>query len=179
MFLLLIITAIVLCALLTTAILSFNKTFFETKYTSDFVSGVNIPIPKYSYYRGTGGMDAYTAKLKTLKQKPTIEQVKKAIEDLEKTVSDGFKRIGKAISEVSCGKETLSAADTSMQPVIDSVAESIAGGTSDDVAPIAVQMGAALDDVYTRAVEAHNDIQKQLNSNAESSCRGTDVVRVC
>ncbi len=108
------------------------------------------------------------------------EEVKKAIEDLEKTVSDGFKRIGKAISKVSCGKQTLSAADTSMQPVIDSVAESIAGGTSDDdVAPIAVQMSAALDDVYTRAVEAHNDIQKQLNSNAESSCWGTDVIRVC
>lgn len=68
MFLLLIIIAIVLCAFLTTAILSFNKTFFKTKYTSDFINGIAIPIPKYSYYRETGGMDAYTTKLKTLKQ---------------------------------------------------------------------------------------------------------------
>ncbi|WP_297131108.1 helix-turn-helix domain-containing protein [uncultured Eubacterium sp.] len=68
MFLLLIIIVIVLCTFLTMAILSFNKTFFETKYTSDFVSGVSIPIPKHSYYRGTGGMDVYTTKLKTLKQ---------------------------------------------------------------------------------------------------------------
>lgn len=72
MFFLLIVFVIVLCTLLTTAILSFNKTFFKTKYTSDFVSGVNIPIPKYSYYRGTGGMDAYTAKLKTLKQSDEV-----------------------------------------------------------------------------------------------------------
>lgn len=65
---LLIIIVIVLFAFIATATLSFNKTFFETKYTSDFVSNVNIPIPKYSYYRGTGGMDEYTTKLKTLKQ---------------------------------------------------------------------------------------------------------------
>ena len=68
MFLLLIIIVIVLCTFLTMATLSFNKTFFETKYTSDFVSGVSIPIPKHSYYRGTGGMEGYTTKLKTLKQ---------------------------------------------------------------------------------------------------------------
>lgn len=65
---LLIIIVIILFTFIATATLSFNKTFFETKYTSDFVSNVNIPIPKYSYYRGTGGMDEYTTKLKTLKQ---------------------------------------------------------------------------------------------------------------
>ncbi|WP_455484766.1 helix-turn-helix domain-containing protein [Eubacterium sp.] len=72
MFFLLIIIVIVLCTFLTTATLSFNKTFFETKYTSDFVSGVSIPIPKHSYYRETGGMDVYTTKLKTLKQPDEI-----------------------------------------------------------------------------------------------------------
>ncbi|WP_455493604.1 helix-turn-helix domain-containing protein [Eubacterium sp.] len=72
MFFLLIIIVIVLCIFLTTATLSFNKTFFETKYTSDFVSGVSIPIPKHSYYRRTAGMDVYTTKLKTLKQPDEI-----------------------------------------------------------------------------------------------------------
>ncbi len=59
---------IILSLFLITAILSLNKTFFKTTYNADFVSDVNIPIPKYSYYRGTGGMDEYTTKLKTLKQ---------------------------------------------------------------------------------------------------------------
>lgn len=72
MFFLLIIIVIVLCTFLTTATLSFNKTFLETKYTSDFVSGISIPIPKHSYYRGTTGMDVYTTKLKTLKQPDEI-----------------------------------------------------------------------------------------------------------
>lgn len=63
-----VVIGIALFAVITMAVLSFNKTFFETRYVSDFVRGVNIPIPKYSYYRGTGGMDEYTAKLQTFKQ---------------------------------------------------------------------------------------------------------------
>lgn len=44
-FLLLIAIMIVLVAFISILSLSFNKTFFETKYSSDFVSSVNIPIP--------------------------------------------------------------------------------------------------------------------------------------
>lgn len=53
-------------------ILFFNKTFFGTMYNSDFISNVSIPIPRFSYYRGTGGMEEYTTKLKTLKQPDEI-----------------------------------------------------------------------------------------------------------
>ena len=59
---------IVLLSFLSFTTLSLNKTFFKTRYSSDIVSGVNIPIPKYSYYRGTGGFEEFTTKLKTLKQ---------------------------------------------------------------------------------------------------------------
>lgn len=59
---------IVLLSFLSFTTLSLNKTFFKTRYSSDVVSGVNIPIPKYSYYRGTGGFEEFTTKLKTLKQ---------------------------------------------------------------------------------------------------------------
>lgn len=50
------------------ATLATNKTFFKTTYHSSFASSVAIPIPEYSYYRHTGGLDEYTTTLKTLKQ---------------------------------------------------------------------------------------------------------------
>lgn len=49
-------------------ILVFNKTFFKNSYELDYMNNISIPIPRYSYYRGTGGMEAYTTKLKTIKQ---------------------------------------------------------------------------------------------------------------
>ena len=48
--------------------LIFNKTFFKNSYKLDFMNNVSIPIPRYSYYRRTGGMEEYTTTLKTLKQ---------------------------------------------------------------------------------------------------------------
>lgn len=50
------------------SILIFNKTFFRGSYELDFMNNISVPIPRYSYYRGTGGMEEYTTKLKTLKQ---------------------------------------------------------------------------------------------------------------
>lgn len=49
-------------------VLIFNKTFFKSYYELDYLKNISIPIPRYSYYRGTGGMEGYTTKLKTLKQ---------------------------------------------------------------------------------------------------------------
>ena len=48
--------------------MTFNKTFFKNSYELDYMNNISIPIPRYSYYRGTGGMEAYTTKLKTIKQ---------------------------------------------------------------------------------------------------------------
>lgn len=50
------------------SILIFNKTFFRGSYELDFMNNISVPIPRYSYYRGTGGMEEYTTKIKTLKQ---------------------------------------------------------------------------------------------------------------
>lgn len=53
-------------------VLLFNETFFKTTYNSKFVDNVHIPIPRFSYYRRTGGMGEYTTQLKTLKQPDAI-----------------------------------------------------------------------------------------------------------
>lgn len=50
------------------SILIFNKTFFKNSYELDYMNNISISIPRYSYYRGTGGMESYTTKLKTIKQ---------------------------------------------------------------------------------------------------------------
>ena len=38
-------------------LLAFNKTFFKTNYDLEFLENASIPIPRFSYYRGTGGME--------------------------------------------------------------------------------------------------------------------------
>ena len=58
-------TALLAAAL---AVLCTNRTFFTGRYESELLSGVTIPTPRYCLYRGTGGMDEYTVKLKTLRQ---------------------------------------------------------------------------------------------------------------
>ena len=58
----------ILIPCLALVVLCLNKTFFKTTYCSDFADGVTIPIPRFSYYRLTGGLDTYTTTLKTLKQ---------------------------------------------------------------------------------------------------------------
>ena len=50
------------------SILIFNKTFLKNSYNLDFLENASIPIPRFSYYRETRGMEEYTTKLKTLKQ---------------------------------------------------------------------------------------------------------------
>lgn len=68
-----VIILILSCVLLVVMLLAFNKTFLKNAYHSDFYSNVNISIPRFSYYRGTGGMDTHIVKLKTLKQTDEID----------------------------------------------------------------------------------------------------------
>lgn len=63
-----ILSIIVIFILFVSIILISNKTFFKNKYVSDFENNVVISIPKFTYYRGTGGMGVHYTKLKTLKQ---------------------------------------------------------------------------------------------------------------
>ena len=58
--------ALLLAAML--AALCADRTFFTGCYESDFLSGITIPVPQRCLYRGTGGMEEYTVKLKTLRQ---------------------------------------------------------------------------------------------------------------
>ncbi len=53
-------------------VLLFNETFFKTIYDSSFQDNVHIPIPRFSYYRRTGGMGEYIAQFKTLRQPDEI-----------------------------------------------------------------------------------------------------------
>lgn len=53
-------------------ILASNKTFFKNFYELDFMNNISIPIPKYSYYRNTSGIEEYTTKLKTLKSSDEV-----------------------------------------------------------------------------------------------------------
>ena len=63
--------AILAAAVLT--LLCTNRTFFTGRYESEFLSGVTILTPRYCLYRGTGGMDEYTVKLKTLRQPDELD----------------------------------------------------------------------------------------------------------
>jgi len=59
---------ILLFSIFVVFVLGFNKTFLKTNYELDFIENASVPIPRFTYYRGTGGMEEYTTKLKTLKQ---------------------------------------------------------------------------------------------------------------
>lgn len=63
--------AISLSALIIT--LALNKTFFGTTCKLDYSDGASVPIPRFSYYRRTGGMVEHTIQLKTLKQPDEID----------------------------------------------------------------------------------------------------------
>ena len=54
-------------------ILCADHTFFTGRCESEFLSGVTIPVPRYCLYRGHGGMDEYTIKLKTLRQPDELD----------------------------------------------------------------------------------------------------------
>ena len=54
-------------------VLCTDRTFFTGRYESELLSGVTIPVPRYCLYRGTGGMDEYTVKLKTLRQPDELD----------------------------------------------------------------------------------------------------------
>lgn len=62
-----------------------NKPFFKTVYNSEFLDNVNIPISKYTYYRGTSGIKTYITKLKALKQPDEINiNIDRYLSTLEK-----------------------------------------------------------------------------------------------
>ena len=63
--------AILAAAVLT--VLCTDRTFLTGRCESEFLSGVTIPVPRYCLYRGHGGMDEFTVKLKTLRQPDELD----------------------------------------------------------------------------------------------------------
>lgn len=63
--------ALSVCAVL--VLLCADRTFFTGRYESEMLSGVTIPTPRWCLYGGTGGMDEYTVKLKTLRQTDSLD----------------------------------------------------------------------------------------------------------
>lgn len=65
---LIVLIILIIFIFLISLVLIFNKTFLKTNYQSEFLSNVNIAIPRFTYYRTTSGMEIYHVKLKTFKQ---------------------------------------------------------------------------------------------------------------
>ena len=82
--------ALALLVTATLAILCTDRTFFTGRCESEFLSGVTIPVPRYCLYRGTGGMDEYTVKLKTLRQPDELDVwIDSYLSALESIPTDG------------------------------------------------------------------------------------------
>lgn len=139
--------------------------------------GISVYPNTYAGYDEDGNCVIKRSALDASTEYINPEAVRSAIENVKNVVDEGFKSIGKAIANISCGQETLAVEDKTMQPIIDEVAEQIAGGDG-DVAPLAIQMEESLEVVYEAACDVHDSLQRQLNQNAENSCYTTGVVSV-
>lgn len=105
--------------------------------------------------------------------------IEKAIEKVKETVNEGLQRIGQAILTIDAGGEALKVSDSTMKPLLEEIAEQIAGGqieeietgTNQKISPIATQIEEALDGVLENAYDVHDSIQTQLNDNAANNCK--------
>lgn len=105
-------------------------------------------------------------------------EVRAAIENIKNVVDEGLKQIANSIEKIECGQKALVVADKTMRPIVEELASQIAGKDRSGIAPLATQMETALEEIYERTCSAHDDIQKQLNSQAESACWTTGVTNV-
>lgn len=104
--------------------------------------------------------------------------IENAIENIKVTVNVGLQKIGQAILTIDAGGEALKVSDSTMKPLLEEIAEQIAGGqieeieagTNQKISPIATQIEEALDGVLENAYNAHDSIQTQLNGNAAANC---------
>lgn len=104
--------------------------------------------------------------------------IENAIENIKVTVNAGLQKIGHAILTIDAGGEALKVSDSTMKPLLEEIAEQIAGGqieeieagTNQKISPIATQIEEALDGVLENAYNAHDSIQTQLNGNAAANC---------
>ncbi len=84
LFLLSILTIILFIFLL----LSLNQTFFKARYNSEFLDNVSVPIPRFSYYRKTGGQ--YVSVFETLRSTDEIDVfINNYLSSLEKMDCNG------------------------------------------------------------------------------------------
>lgn len=81
--------AAALAAVIMVVTLSCNKTFFRETYEADFLSDVHISIPRFCFYRRTGGLDEYTTTLKTLREPDEVDVfIDEYLRTLEKIESE-------------------------------------------------------------------------------------------
>lgn len=105
--------------------------------------------------------------------------IEKAIENIKGIVNTGLQKIGQAILTIDAGGETLKVSDSTMKPLLEEIAEQIAGGQIEEIeagknqktSPIATQIEEALDGVLENAYNVHDSIQTQLNDNAANNCK--------
>lgn len=108
-----------------------------------------------------------------------LAEIERAIENIKETVNKGLQRIGQAILTIDAGGEALKVSDSTMKPLLEEIAEQIAGGQIEEIeagknqkiSPIATQIEEALDGVLENAYNVHDSIQTQLNDNAANNCK--------
>lgn len=144
------------------------------KYTTKVA---RVARKKYFGYDEEGNV-VTTKKADNASNYVNLVAIENAIENIKVTVNAGLQRIGQAILTIDAGGEALKVSDSTMKPLLEEIAEQIAGGqteeietgTNQKISPIATQIEEALDGVLENAYDVHDSIQTQLNDNAADNC---------
>ena len=86
------------------------------------------------------------------------EEVNKACEAVMTATEDSFNNIGDEIIKVKCGKDALSAEDSSMEPVLEE--------TGNALKSVPEQLTSIIEEIQQQALEAHDVKQREYNSEA-------------
>lgn len=88
------------------------------------------------------------------------QNVSDACKNVQEVAEQSFKKIGDRIINVECGKDALSAEDSSMEPILEE--------TGNAIKEYANQIGSVLEQAVTQATEAHDKLQEMYNEEAQT-----------
>jgi len=98
-------------------------------------------------------------------------EVKAAIDNIKKVVAEQIKAITDALTNISSDqKNAIRIKGVNLEGVIEKVA--------DQITPLGPQMTQGIDDLYDRALEVHDILQQNNNTEAHNNCWIQDVVNV-
>lgn len=88
-------------------------------------------------------------------------EVETACQKIKEVAEESFDIIGSRIMTVECGRETLAAEDSSMEPVLEETGKAIK--------TIPNQIDSILEEINSEAVKAHDQKQRRYNEEARTS----------